>query len=140
LVLVVAAVAAWATLGRSHPHAGPPVALTFLPPPRPAAGYLSLTATALNRLQPDRAEEGRAVRFVGAVHPSTGPDVVSVHPISDSVWAAVARAGNGTCYAELVVTRGVAGATTRWATFPKATACSGTLATPATVTSTLYPR
>jgi hypothetical protein len=79
-----------------------PQALNWSTLPRPSAGYTVLTPSMLEHRQPGRSDIGYPVRYVGASTPSTGPSVVSVHPIDSDTWAAVSLGDNGTCYAVLV--------------------------------------
>lgn len=79
-----------------------PQALNWSTVPRPAAGYTALTSSVLERDQPGRSNIGYRVRYVGASTPSSGPSVVSVHPIDANTWAAASLGDNGTCYAVLI--------------------------------------
>jgi hypothetical protein len=116
-----------------------PEALSFAAGPRPAGGYLTMTAAALNIQPPGRQELGLRVRYVGAGQVSSGPFVVSVHPIGASTWAAVARGPDGRCYGTLVTDTGPYGFQTFYAEFPAGTPCKAEIATTSTVTSTTYP-
>src|SRR5580698_8631774 len=107
-----------------------PGALMALPPPEPLGGYQILTATFLNRTQPERQYAGVA-QYVGPDEQSTGPDVVSVNPINHDVWAAVAVGTDGRCYAALV-----SYGENYYARFPVGVRCAGRIATPQSVTLT----
>ena len=62
--------------------------------PHGFVGYRTQTAEEMARRFP-----GRHLRFVAADQPSTGPLVISVNPIDDYDWGAVALGKNGRCYA-----------------------------------------
>jgi hypothetical protein len=79
-----------------------PQALDWATLPRPAAGYLTTTASVLDREQPGRFAIGHRVRYVGPTVRSTGPFEVSVNPIDANTWTAVALGDNGRCYATLL--------------------------------------
>jgi hypothetical protein len=116
-----------------------PEALSFAAGPKPTLGYLTMTATALNIQQPGRQDLGLRVRYVGATQVSSGPFVVSVHPIDASAWAAVAQGPDGRCYGTLVTDTGPYSSQTFYAEFPAGTPCKAEIATTSTVTSTSYP-
>ena len=82
-----------------------------------------MTAVALNIQQPGRQDLGLRVRYVGAGQVSSGPFVVSVHPIGASTWAAVARGPDGRCYGTLVTGTGPYDFQTFYAEFPAGTPC-----------------
>lgn len=110
-----------------------PGAVMALPPPEPLGGYQVLTATYLNRAQPER-QNGGAAEYVGPDVSSTGPYVVSVNPINHDTWAAVALGTDDHCYAVLVRDQGI-----YYAKFPLGVRCIGRTATPQTVTLTIMP-
>ena len=114
---------------------GFPESLSLLPPPRPAGGYLALTAQALGVRQPTRRDLGVRVRYVTADRVSSGPFVISVHPINTSTWTAVARGANGRCYGILESRFNI-----YYAAFAMGVPCEGRRATPRTVRSKEFPR
>jgi hypothetical protein len=110
-----------------------PGVLSALPGPEPLAGYEVLTATFLDRTQPERQYEG-IVDYVGPDDASTGPDVVSVYPINHDTWAAVALGTDHHCYGVLTDDEGYF-----YARFTLGVRCLGSIATPRTVTLTMMP-
>jgi hypothetical protein len=135
--LAVSAISGWRSA--DYKNSGLPEALSLAVGPRPAGGYLTLTAAALNISQPFRNDLGYNVRYVGAGQDSAGPFVVSVHPIDSSTWAAVARGPDGLCYGTLVSNPTPDNFRQFYATFPAGIPCKGEIATARTVTSTQYP-
>jgi type IV pilus assembly protein PilA len=53
--------------------------------------YATVDETALNASEP-------SLSFVSQSDESTGPTIVSVHPVSATVWVAVALSDSGTCF------------------------------------------
>jgi hypothetical protein len=98
LLITRSAIEGWRNADASNQY---PQVLLVLPPPRPAGGFMTVNAQALNLSQPDRSIVGTAVRYVSGDQRSTGPYVVSVHPIDKSTWAAVAFGCDGKCYGVL---------------------------------------
>jgi hypothetical protein len=96
LLIALNAVSGWRSADAANAF---PQTLAELPPPEPPGGFMTVTASAL-RLNRIKWEPGD-VTYVSADHVSTGPDVVSVHPIDFSTWAAVALGSDGHCYAVL---------------------------------------
>jgi hypothetical protein len=115
-----------------------PEALSIVPTVKLNTGFTTLTASSLMRSQPDQRIMNVHVDYVPAVRRSTGPFVVSVHPIDSSTWAAVALGSDGRCYATLV-SEGSTEYNTYYARFPLHTPCTGMAANPRTVRSTEYP-
>jgi len=107
-----------------------PVALLSLPPQSP--DLANLTAEVLQQMQPQRSILSMKVTYVSQDRASTGPYVVSVHPIDASSWAAVALGPDGHCYG-MLESEGPGGFETFYAEFPKGTACSGSEATASSV-------
>jgi hypothetical protein len=103
----------------------------------PVGNLLTVTASLLNAEQPGLQQLGLRVHYVGAGSASTGPFVVSVHPISRTAWAAVALGADGRCFGTLFDSK--AYGQYFYAEFPVGTQCLGRVATPSTVTSTNYP-
>lgn len=136
--LVINAVSGWRAANAASANALPE-SLGLAAEPRPADGYLTMTAAQLNRQQPERQYVGLRVRYVGAGQVSSGPFVVSVHPIDASTWAAVARGSNGRCYGTLVSDHAAGGFHVYYAEFSAGAPCAGRFATAGTVTSTVYP-
>jgi hypothetical protein len=136
--LVMNAVSGWRAASAANANALPE-SLGLAAGPRPADGYLTMTAAQLNIQQPERQYVGLRVRYVSAGQVSSGPFVVSVHPIDASTWAAVARGSNGRCYGTLVSDHATGGFHVYYAEFPAGAPCAGRLATTGTVTSTVYP-
>jgi hypothetical protein len=134
--LAIAAMAGWQAANAANAF---PEALNLATQPRPAGGYLTMTAAQLNSHQPEGQELGVRVRYVSASQLSSGPFVVSVHPIDASTWAAVARGSDGRCYGTLVSDPAAAGFQVYYAEFPAETLCEARMATAATVTSAVYP-
>jgi hypothetical protein len=124
----------WLSIDNSERSAFPP-SLEWLPPPRPMlpAGYLGLTASKLNIKQPGMAYLGFRVRYVDARTPSTGPSVVSVRPLTPTMWAAVALGANGLCYGILGTDSAKGYGDTWYARFSKGTVCRGYAASRSTV-------
>ena len=137
--LVVMAVMGWLSADASNNF---PEALAYAAGPRPAGaqGYVSVTAAALNAEQPGLGAMGLRVRYVDADQRSSGPFVVSVHPIDPSTWAAVALGPNGRCYATLITSSDPPYGATYYATFPVGSRCVGSAATSATVTESDTPQ
>jgi hypothetical protein len=134
--LVINAVSGWRAANTANAF---PESLGFAAGPRPAGGYLTMTSAQLNRQQPELQYVGLRVRYVSAGQASSGPFVVSVHPIDASTWAAVARGSDGRCYGTLVSDHAKGGFQVYRAEFPAGAPCEGRLATTSTVTSTVYP-
>lgn len=102
-------------------------------------GYLRFTAQHLNE---NRRGVGRRLTFVDADLPSTGPSVVSVHPIDQYTWGAAAKSKeDGGCYLILGVhnRRNPEFFDTRYARLPAGRACTGQAATPARVKASDWP-
>ncbi len=119
---------------------GFPESLSLVGLPMPPGGYLARTAQALTAQQPSRRDLGVRVRYVMASVASSGPFVISVHPVSPRIWAAVARGADGRCYGILTSSSGRRDFKTYYATFPAGVPCEGRMATPRTVQSTEFPR
>lgn len=79
-----------------------PESLSAIPTVKPSTGFTTLTASSLMRSQPGQRTSSVHVDYVPATTRSTGPFVVSVHPIDSSTWAAVALGRDGRCYGTLV--------------------------------------
>ena len=79
-----------------------PESLSAIPTVEPSTGFTTLTASSLMRSQPGQRTINVHVDYVPATTRSTGPFVVSVHPIDSSTWAAVALGSDGRCYGMLV--------------------------------------
>ena len=80
-----------------------PLALYGLPPGSdPEPDYLTLTAAELNRTQPQRPEYPLTVRYVDSDVRSDTSSVISVNPIDEFTWAAVALGTDGRCYGLLL--------------------------------------
>lgn len=98
-------------------------------------GYERFTADELRRRPPPSGIAG--LRFVGPDRPSTGPTVVSVHPIDHFTWgAAAASTGRDRCVVTVSVAQrdqpqygGI-----RYGLLPAGTPCVGNNATTATAT------
>jgi hypothetical protein len=134
--LAINAVSGWRAANTANSF---PESLGFAARPRPADGYLTMTSAQLNKQQPERQYVALRVRYISAGQASSGPFVVSVHPIDASTWAAVARGSNGRCYGTLVSDHATGGFQVYYAEFPAGAPCEGQLATTGTVTSTVYP-
>ena len=93
-------------------------------------GYSRFTAPELNRIH--QGKELRAIRYVSAQTPSTGPAVVSVNPISKFAWAAAALSDqSGRCYVILTTSdpRNPQYGDDRYGWLPRGAACVGASAT-----------
>jgi hypothetical protein len=132
--LAITAISTWRAT--DDKNSGFPAALADAVVSPPAGGYLTLTPAVLNRSQPTAQELNIPVRYVGADQVSSGPFVLSVHPIDASTWAAVARGPDGRCYGMLVSSHS---SQIFYATFPAGTSCQGEIATVRTVTGTEFP-
>jgi hypothetical protein len=131
LVLVsLSAVSGWRSADAANVF---PEALLSLPP-----ANTTLTASSLMRSQPGQRIFNVHVDYVSATSRSTGPFVVSVHPIDSSTWGAVALGTDGRCYGVLVSETST-DFQTYYARFPVHTLCRGEDANPTTVRSTEYP-
>jgi hypothetical protein len=111
-----------------------PEALMTIPTVGPTTGYTTLTAPSLMRSQPGERIFNVHVTYVAAGIRSTGPFVVSVHPIDPTTWAAVALGSDGRCYG-LLVTEANADYDTYYTRFPVHTPCRGQEASWITVRS-----
>jgi hypothetical protein len=134
--LVINAVSGWRAANTANAF---PESLGLAARPRPADSYLTMTAAQLNGQQPERRYVRLRVRYISAGQVSSGPFVVSVHPIDASTWAAVARGSDGRCYGTLVSDPVAGDFQVYYAEFPAGAPCEGRLATTGTVTSTHYP-
>jgi hypothetical protein len=119
-----------------------PLALMNIPP---EAGrepdYLKLNAAELNQTQPQRPDYPLQVRYVGPDVRSEDSTTISVNPIDQFTWAAVAVGSDGRCYATLTdldPSHPVYG-TTHYARFPVGTPCRSSEATLQTVTLSQLP-
>lgn len=119
-----------------------PLALDALPPGSdPELNYLTLTASELNRTQPQRPDYPLTVKYVDADVVSNSESMISVHPIDPYTWAAVALGSDGRCYGLLSAldpdhpTYG----STFYARFPPRTPCRGSEATMQSVTLIQLP-
>jgi hypothetical protein len=141
VVLIVLVLISWSAISgwRSADTANVfPEALSTIPTVKPGTGFVSLTASSLMRSQPGQRIINVHVDYVSATTRSSGPFVVSVHPINSSTWAAVALGNDGHCYG-MVVSETNTDDETYYARFPIHTPCLGEEANPATVRSTDYP-
>ena len=126
----------WLDLGESGPGAYPGSLLWAIPKAGPSATFDDLSgrdAVLLNRSN-NGAYQGNHLTYVPASTASTGPTVISVHPINPHTWAATALSG-GRCYGVLIAeqpTNPTYG-NTYYAEFPKGTPCEARFATPSTV-------
>jgi hypothetical protein len=104
-------------------------------------GFLNATAADLNAIPEDQTLPGISVRYVTAGQLSTGQFVVSVNPISPTLWAAVALGPDGRCYGALASDPDYSNTTWNeyFARFPAGTPCRGSIATAATVTDNYQP-
>jgi hypothetical protein len=135
LVLVtISAVSGWRSADASNEY---PASLLSLPPPEPPGGFMTLTAGSPNLTR--RSWEPPGVTYVSAGTVSTGPDVVSVHPIDFSTWAAVALGSNGRCYAVLAYEWSPSDGQDYYGRFSRHTPCRGREATRATVNQSSVP-
>lgn len=116
-----------------------PQALDWAMAPCSPRGCLRWTPGRLNAGQPGRSDIGSSVEYVGPSFASTGPFVVSIHPISPGTFAAVARGDNGRCYAEIEVTT-ESGWHELYAEFPRGMRCNGQVATDSSVTLGTEPQ
>lgn len=120
-----------------------PNALNWVSPAPRADSYEWATAAELMRSggQEDWKEHGEEVRVVDAHTESTGNLVVSVNPIDQFTWSAVARSSTGRCYALLLQSdrENPRFGTTYYERLPSGTPCKGERATPATVRDTEIP-
>lgn len=117
--------------------------LSYLPPePRDGdkyAGLARFTADYLNKNSPPRFKD---IKFVPPDEPSTGPAVVSVNPIDDHTWGAVALSlRTGVCYLTLSAidpsdTR-LGGSKRGW--LPRGSRCVGEAATKESVRDENWP-
>ena len=87
-----------------------------------ANNYTQATVTALAAAEP-------SLQFVATGSPSTGPTVVSVNPVSTTVWAGAALSASGTCY---YLQDSANGPGTQYGS---GTTCTGTAANAATLTT-----
>jgi hypothetical protein len=111
-----------------------PESLMTIPTVKPATGYTTLTAPSLMRSQPGHRIFNVHVNYVAASIRSTGPFVVSVHPIDSTTWAAVALGSDQRCYG-LLATEARADYETYYTRFPVHTPCRGDEASSITVRS-----
>jgi hypothetical protein len=116
-----------------------PEALSTIPLVKPSPGYTVLTASSLRRSQPGQRIINVHVDYVPATTRSSGPFVVSVHPIDSSTWAGVALGSDGRCYGIVNYEPNPNYGQTYYARFPKNTPCRGEEADRTTVRSTEYP-
>lgn len=115
-----------------------PEALSSVPTVQPSTGFTSLTASSLMYSQPGQRIINVRVNYVPATTTSTGPLVVSVHPIDSSTWAAVALGSDGRCYG-ILVSDVPPDYETYYARFPLHTPCRGDEANRMSVSSSNYP-
>jgi hypothetical protein len=118
-----------------------PLAMMELPPALNHPDYLTVTAAQLNQTQPQRPDYPLQVRYVGADDRSNGSTIISVNPIDQFTWAAVAVGSDGRCYATLSVLdpNHPSYGNTYYARFPTGTPCRGSEATQQTVTLSQLP-
>jgi hypothetical protein len=135
LVVGLSAASGWRNADRANEF---PEALGTVPTARPGTGFAALTASTLMRERPSQHILNVPVDYVPATTRSTGPFVVSVHPIDSSTWAATALGSDGRCYGVLV-SQTTDDYETYFARFPTGTPCRGEHANSATVRSTEYP-
>ena len=126
----------WLDLGQSGPGTYPGSLLWAIPKAAPSATFDDLTgrdATYLNRHN-NGAYQGEHLTYVPASRASTGPTVISVHPINPYMWAATALSG-GRCYGILIAEQPThpAYGNNYYAVFPQGTPCEARFAGPSTV-------
>lgn len=76
--------------------------------------------------------------YVSADQPSTGPGVVSVHPIDAFTWAAAARSRQGVCFVIALTLQGTSGGIA-YGRLADHEECLGRSATPATASKRDWP-
>jgi hypothetical protein len=135
LLVGLSAASGWRTADRANEF---PEALATVPAEKPGTGFATLTASSLMREQPGQRILNVPVDYVPATTRSTGPFVVSVHPIDSSTWAAAALGSDGRCYGVLVSQKD-ADYETYFGRLPVRSPCRGDKANPTTVRSTEYP-
>ena len=135
ILISLSAVSGWRSADTANVF---PEALSTVPTAKPDTGFITLTASSLMRSQPGHKVFNVTVAYVSETTISTGPFVVSVHPIDSSTWAAVALGSDGRCYGVLV-SETTAYLQTYFARFPMHTPCRGENANPTTVRSMEYP-
>lgn len=113
-----------------------PIPLISLPSASPS--LMDQTAAELLRAQPQKFLNVH-IDYVPESQVSTGPFVVSVHPIDPTTWAAVALGANGRCYGTLAFWPDLTHGTSYYAKFPAGTACRGSVANRWNVTETEVP-
>ena len=114
-----------------------PIPLLSLPWASPS--FLDQTASELQHVQPQREILDVPVDYVTADEQSTGPFVVSVHPIDSTTWAAVAKGTNGRCYGALAHWLSPTDYLTYYAKFPMGAQCRGSVANLSSVTNSETP-
>lgn len=103
-------------------------------------GYTRFTADELNRTR--QGSDLRAIHFVPAPVPSTGPSVVSVNPIDDFTWTAASQSDEtDRCYLIALVTERTNPkfGSTRYGWLPKGARCTADAATLDSVTGSTWP-
>jgi len=123
----------WRTADRANDF---PIPLLSLPSASPS--LTDQTAPELQQLRPQRFLNV-SIRYVSASNTSSGPYVVSVHPIDTTTWAAVALGPDGRCYGTLTEEQSPADGQTYYAKFPTGTPCRGKIANQWNVTNTEVP-
>lgn len=126
----------WSDLGQSGPGTYPGSLLWAIPKAGASATFDDLSgrdASYLNRHN-NGAYQGQDLTYVPSGSASSGPTVISVHPIGPYIWAATALNGSS-CYGILITEQPThpAFGNNYYAKFPKGTPCEARFANPSTV-------